>query len=720
MKRHALNMLGPTTAMILLGGVCATASAEMQVLGVQFRADKPFPQYHRLWHEDSNDPDAPEAGPGLDATAREPLGGSVHVLVLNTGRTPLVVNDVDYAGESLKQCLVFSDQRKVRKFASIYFAKLPPDRLKGLIAAGEPIWWKVDPTAIPPGGTGQIAVRIRKIPDMKGIPLTIKSSAGITRLAVPVQPQQPLVAGAFFGPQLREVFLYFHHPEKGKAPVRILLDGQDVTASAIVGRDDGMNISPVTLRLNQSLQRASFHVFQGVYADGGTASAGLRAWRDEFGYGMWGGPPGKSENTEIGRKHILELAAHNINLQVANIGSPPFQSFVKTPAGQQFAAANGLRFIPDEVHKWGVQQPYLMFIHDEPDCADDKMEGVPSVKRIGGLAQWCIQQGNDLRKGDPDELNMLNLDNTFKPQNWYIYGQLPDVMCLDPYYQVRLRVATWKYPERLRLHSKATYVYAASEVAQSSCQPNPMHVILYACNMTDYENKRVFPFPTPECKRIEAYYALAAGAKGLSYWWYNPVPSEEGPRNADRAQKKQVSSGIGSGPVYGDPGALALWREVGLLGAEIRTLGPVLMESCPADVELRAAKGLWVRSLLSGLNTMVLLVVTDQYANSDKGTTFERIEKAGVTLKLPTWLKSPQVFEVTARGTREVASQASDRQLHVDLGHVDLTRAIVVTTDTRLRGQLQDGFERLFKAKVAKLDEARPRTGAGRRPLGGR
>ncbi|HSW44616.1 MAG TPA: hypothetical protein VLM89_03490 [Phycisphaerae bacterium] len=696
MKKTILQSNALWMIVLSVGVACPAASAELQVLGVHFRADQPYPQYHRLWHEDSNDPEIPEGAAAEEASVKEPLGASIHVLVRNTGTSPLKIEDLFYAGESLKGCLVYSDQRKVRKFASITFANLPPDRLKKLVAAGEPIWMKADPLTLPPGAAGQVMVRTRRMPPGENIALALKCGPRAIPVTVPLQPRQPRLAGVSFSPDLREVYLYFRHPEKGKAPVKVLLDGTDVTGSAVVSRDATLNISPVVMRLSRPLARGSFHVFQGVYDDGQTASAGLRAWSDEFGYGMWGGPPGKSEDEAIARNYILDLTAHNINLQVAQIGSPPVQAFLRNPAGQQFAAARGLRFIPDEPQKWGVRTPYMMFIHDEPDCADHKMEGVAEAGKIGGLAQWCIQRANEIRVEEPDELSMLNVDNTYKPQNWYIYGQLADVLSIDPYYQPRLRTAAWERPERLATHSKATYVLGASQVARSACEPNPLHVILYACSIIDGEKKRAFPFPTPESKRIEAYYALAAGAKGLSYWWYTPSLAP------DRVKSK-VSHGVGAGSILGDPAAGALWREIGLVGAEVRTLGPVLMTGCPAGLELQATKGLRAWSLIAGQDTLVLPVVTDQYANSEQGTKYDPIAKASLTVNLPSWIKSPTVFEVTAGGIRDVPAKTADRELTVDLGKVNLTRMIVVTEDNTLRKQLQSRYEKEFKAKAAAL-----------------
>ena len=59
---------------------------------------------------------------------------------------------------------------------------------------------------------------------------------------------------------------------------------------------------------------------------------------------------------------------------------------------------------------------------------------------------------------------MLNVDYTFPPFNWRIYGQLPDIFAADPYYQPRLREAFAKSPARAELFAKATYVFAEAAI----------------------------------------------------------------------------------------------------------------------------------------------------------------------------------------------------------------------------------------------------------------
>ena len=114
------------------------------------------------------------------------------------------------------------------------------------------------------------------------------------------------------------------------------------------------------------------------------------------------------------------------------------------------------------------------------------------------------------------------MDANLKPDNYYAWGQSVDILQVDPYYQKRLVDAYWDNTNLIPLYYQAyPYIYAVSRAVCSAAEPNPSNVILYSCQWQQSVNGAtlVWPFPTPESKRMEIYYALAGGAKGLCYWW---------------------------------------------------------------------------------------------------------------------------------------------------------------------------------------------------------
>ena len=64
--------------------------------------------------------------------------------------------------------------------------------------------------------------------------------------------------------------------------------------------------------------------------------------------------------------------------------------------------------------------------------------------------------------------DLVYMDGTLKPDNYYSYGQAVDVLQVDPYYQRRLSDSYWKYTARIPLYEKATYIYAVSKATTTA------------------------------------------------------------------------------------------------------------------------------------------------------------------------------------------------------------------------------------------------------------
>jgi hypothetical protein len=69
------------------------------------------------------------------------------------------------------------------------------------------------------------------------------------------------------------------------------------------------------------------------------------------------------------------------------------------------------------------------------------------------------------------------------------------------------------------------------------------------------------------------------------------------------------------------------------------------------------------------------------------------ISNATVTATLPSWLQSPTAFEISASGLSDVSTELIGNQLQLNLGTLDLTRMIVVTTNPELKATLQQRYD---------------------------
>jgi hypothetical protein len=223
-------------------------------------------------------------------------------------------------------------------------------------------------------------------------------------------------------------------------------------------------------------------------------------------------------------------------------------------------------------------------------------------------------------------------------------------------------------------------------------------MVLYAVSGQSGKGLVKFRFPTPEEKRVEVYYALAGGAKQLSFWWYTPAPPG-----------KKGANGCGSN----EPAAKALWKEIGLLGAEFGTISPLIADSCPVELKTVAnvssgdypdseAPYFWTRTLLSGTDTLLLICVNENYVCDRLGTVYTPIDRVDLRTQMPRWLKPVDVFVVTYEGIKDVAWKMKNA-LEIHLDKTELTRLIVVTADSGLRQNLQARYNQRYAEKVAKL-----------------
>lgn len=686
-----LCILVLTVAVWIVPSTPASAEAGT-LLGADFRPDTPFPEFAPLWREGWGLRD--EKGDLIRyATANMPLGGYLHAFISNPGTSGLKIEDVSLQGISLVRAIAPDGPGKNRdnRFASsIAFGNLSVDEMNTMIAAGEPVWWKADPFEIPPQGSAEIVIRLRRVPQVEKIAISVSTDKAAPIVGhIDIKAKSPQIVSIGFSPACDRAYLYLKHPDRNAVPKSVRIDGHDVSGGTRIASDPSQTITPAVVKLDQPIKQGAFHLFEVGYQDGSSARSSIRVDWPDFVYGMWGGFAFEEECKDLnadGARYIEDLRSHNINTIMSQFGGN-VRAYVRSETGQAMCAKHDIRIMD---HNPGMfpNQRYV-FLHDEPDAKDIKAERLPLDKRLGTRGQWLVGLGREFRSKVPDQLQVLNIDNTFKPENWYMYAQLPDLPCADPYYQEQMHSVYKVDPGSLPAYVKPTYVYAAGAIYQSACAPKPMHLILHTCRFEEGDD--VFRAPTPEEKRVELYYSLAAGARGISFWWYTPTGRFKGLGN-DASDLR------------------TLFAEIGLVGGEFRTAEPVLARACPTPMDLRTSPMLWARALLAGSDSLVLVIANDNIASDRWGTTIRPLLNARVSLRPPAWLKVQDAFEVSPTGILDVDTQTHDGSLTVNLGRVNVTRLVVVTSDPQLRTQLEHRFDNRFAENARRLlAEAGPR-----------
>jgi hypothetical protein len=648
-------------AAAIVGFTHTAARAAVEVIGVQYQQDQTFPEYKCFWHDDCH----------LDVP-----GAYLHVFLKNTGDTAATITDMTLAGYPLTT--VIKQDPAVDGASSIFFYwDNPPN---DLLNAGSPVWFKGDPKVIPAGGVAQGLVRLRLAPTTPTVAVGVVTTAGTVTTNLAVSTNGPVLASVGFSPDRTKVYLHWRQPGgSGSAvPETVRMDGDDVTAITTTSGDPALNFGVSVIRLAEPLPYMSYHVFQGVFAGGATATGALRAWSHPFLYASWGTFPYADDSTSGAQAWITEATQHGFNAAQNQGFNGALGDYLNTAAGKAYADARGGYGLI--IWRTGAaNEPLMSFLEDEPDAQEARLEqdycgsglALPcGMSPIGVLALREIAEGETYRSLYPLTPTTLNVDGSFRPINYIGWAQAVDVIQADPYYQMRLVDAYVKKSVPISLYLKATYIYAVTRALVTGAEPNPAHPILFSCQLFASDGGLVWPFPTREAKRIEVYYALAAGAKGLSYWWFTPGPKFDG---------------LGRQSV---PEAQALWKELGLLGNEIKTVGPLLVVSHPVDLPLTPSSNVWSRALAAGEDTLLLFAVNDNYYNDTNGFHSTPVANATITATLPAWLLAgpvaPMVFEVATGGLKAANTQLNGNQLQINLGSLPLTRLVVITKNPQV------------------------------------
>jgi hypothetical protein len=251
---------------------------------------------------------------------------------------------------------------------------------------------------------------------------------------------------------------------------------------------------------------------------------------------------------------------------------------------------------------------------------------------------------------------LLLVNNTYKPLNYYVYGQTCDVFCTDPYVPLS--------------ETQLDFVGHALECARDACAPNPFLATLWTSGASGMSSNHG-RLPTPIEERMMAFYAMSCGTKGLLYF-------------DDTCQTKVT------GPAGRSEDA-PLWQELARINADVKALAPYLALSCPIGGPVETDK-VWVRSLMCGPNVVMTVVVNKgheiPYGTDAIPWRHRPAKRVSLVVPVPSHFKNVRVEEVrngklvAMESGRKVPTEfvAKGGEVRLNLDSVDTGRAFLITT----------------------------------------
>ena len=498
-------------------------------------------------------------------------------------------------------------------------------------------WSQMEPAEVAPGGWAECSIRLRSLPK-RAARLRFQLGSGGT-LEAPVAIKAPRVRfeSISFSSRIDRAFIYLRSLDGkriGKGSVQ--LDGRnaDRTSRWTQGTALG-DFVLLDVKLQPPWESGSHHLIEVHLHDGQQLVQPVRAWDGYFAIGLYG---------VLEPDRVKAAKAHGINAYFSG-GISPMLDELSLNVVPAYNVGEGRT-------RTAKQSGVLYYQNkDEPDAHDfTRGEALPVMQRLGVNAQAeVLPLMRYQRARDPQTPNLLLVDNTYKPLQWYVYGQIPDIYCTDPYVPLNGR--------------QVDYVPRALEAARDACTPRPLVSVLWACGLSGQGRRLGDRPPTPEEERMMVFYAVGCGVKGIAYFI-------------------DLTATTGEGQFSGLSDNKPLWEEVERTNRDLAALAPHLSIGCPMAPP-RADGNIWWRSLLCGPDHVVLIVVNqNHYIGFETKYTYawhEPARNASISLALPNHFRRCQVVEISGGRLRPMRSTVRGSELRLQLDKVDTARAFLIS-----------------------------------------
>ena len=623
----------------------------------------------------------PDAMPEVE-NWRWPPGGHYLIAVRNIGKTPMEVADSLLDGVSVVDGLKTQGELKSTSIWHGEYLAEPSVPIQKLAEAGEPIWYKIRPASITPGGLGFVLIRTRLIPGHP-VEVRITDNRGKACTAL-VRPEKPKARIAYvgFGANCEQMVVFARKLTPADLALdRVYLDEVDITAQCKFASKDFWNdLGILTVALETPLKEGSHHLLRLTTHQGVEIVDIVRAKRDFFPIGVYGWSSKGATAVERMYDFYRSLKAHHFNTGLVFVWQKD-SAMRNSVEGQELARHNDIMLLDADDKHW--------YVRDEIDIWEGvHLEFFPESKRLGCMAQTdVIDFMKDKLNEDAAALGWLQLDGWGHPANYFIHARGADIASSGDYAGQGAK--------------QPIAVYDAVNALRWAAMPGAFNTLIYAA----WEKSIGVPrFPTPQEEKMMAYYCLASGGKGLCYYTYDD--SKPG--------------GTGDHGVEANP---TLLKTMGQINLTVQTLTPLLLGAYPCDgIVSRHSVGtatnsdtLWHRTLLCADGTVILILVNHDFTSDREGFSSTPLKDVRLELQLPLWEQHEAALAVDGNGIRELefSTNGGNRSITLNLPELKTVELIVigalgVGTELRRRfRELQDLAAQRTKRLSAALEAER-------------
>ena len=617
---------------------CATAAGPVEGAGVGvdyawFCPDKPLPYKYRWWE-----------GFGEFFPKHSRLGGTFHAYLVNHADVPVRVRQMQLNGTPLEE--LHADLRVA--------------------------WWRTMPNPIPAGGMAEVIIRLKHPPEAGEQRLRFETDRGPVMCEVPLVPPRMEIAYVAFSPALDRVYVYVEKYTDDEVTLSgALVNGRDMTSSTTFHQPGFYrNLSLVQIDLAKPMREGDRPIIKVTSKQGEVAEVKVRAWASDFftlaAFGIHDSMdayPDLHLNTSL--TVAGDIHAHYLE-QLVEYG------YKALPGGD--SNANYYYWTKD------IESVNAYFFFDEPDCKDHpsnlprtasvaKFRRLTAMEGLGSMALLMEDYARRVRHIAPDKGTFMIINGTYRPDNYFMYGKIPDIPAPDVYPHTS--------------GDDPYVIYQGLNAGRLASMPRPFHSVpdfVQQAHGKHYWKRTV----TPEELDLRVLYSVAAGAKGLI--WYS----------------------FGGGSLKWTD---EVKQRMALMNGRMEIAGPVLEIGHPVPDELAVAnhEKLMVRTLQSGPDTIVVTLINTNYQATGEGYSYEAIPNAQVRVTLPESMKISSCFAAFPDKSVDIPFKQDGNELVIEFGDVETGDILICTGDAGLKDALRQRFNDLVTHREGVRDRRKAR-----------
>ena len=496
------------------------------------------------------------------------------------------------------------------------------------------VWYRVKPRSVEPGQCAQLYIRFRRRPEGEQADIAVALENGDpVRVNVPYVDPGLSVDYVTTDKSMNRLYVYARSgPDAtpGKL-VSVTLDGKPLQAAKFYGADFAAGVSLAVVQLPKAMVSGAYHVV-GVETDGGRrVDAQFRTL--PFTY------PRSSIHVPINMCGEMHM---NVKMWYPESLAECLKYDVDSAtSGSPFEQHERVRFILGP---------------DEPDAHDN---------RGGGYATGLGYNARELAHGGRQELIdrfapqaawWLIMNGTTRPLNWYVYGQLANIACFDP------------YPVTF-YNADHAYVRESLMLARLAGAPSRMFGCMEAFG---WGSGQGVPDgargPLPAEYRQNIVQAIGCGMKGLTSWTY--AAGAGGWERSEPCKQEIIKLNRLIEHIEGD---LLLGTPIDIASSDAG-----LVPTGVAGNESWPKQRVWVGSVLCGPDTIVLTAANHIPARRPDLPTIEPARDVTITVNLPAFLQDVTAEEVTEDGFTPVACNVAGGKAILKLDAIESGRVFVL------------------------------------------